>query len=91
MKAAQNGATPRHFADMAWSPCRELGYRSAIPAPGLRGPLFGVSFLMDELSKHGVIELMGNQFRLYRVEGVPGRPVRELRPEGMPRPAAALA
>ena len=36
-KAPQNRAVPRHFPDTACSPCRELGYRSAIPAPGLRG------------------------------------------------------
>jgi hypothetical protein len=37
VSAPQNRALPRHFANTARSPCRELGYRSAIPAPGLRG------------------------------------------------------
>jgi hypothetical protein len=37
VNAPQNDAVPRHFADTARSPCRELGYRSAIPPPGLRG------------------------------------------------------
>jgi hypothetical protein len=47
VSAPQNRALPRHFANTARSPCRELGYRSAIPAPWSPRSLFGVSFLLD--------------------------------------------
>ena len=31
---------------MSWSPCAEFGNGGAIPASCLRGPFFGVSFLV---------------------------------------------
>jgi hypothetical protein len=38
VNSAQNGAAPRHFADMARSPCAESCDGSAIPAPCLQRP-----------------------------------------------------
>jgi hypothetical protein len=47
-----NGAVPRHFADMALSPCAEFGNASAIPALCLRGP-----FLVSRFRAHSRIQV----------------------------------
>jgi hypothetical protein len=58
-KVPQNRAVPRHFADTAWSPCREFGYRSGIPAPGLRGGFLVSRFSWRHLSETTLVVPLG--------------------------------
>jgi hypothetical protein len=47
------GAVPRHFADMALSPCAEFRRGTPIPAPCLRGQVLVSRFWMRGAEQHG--------------------------------------